>query len=121
MQIGTFPNFWDNGETLLLTGSCLIWLEVTIFSLGAILHSSNNITWFNIKAPLTYHPVIQKEVDELPAEGTTEPLNGGAEFYSNVFVAPKCMCGLWFGKINLISGRFAIWAGHGPYNFQLTY
>ena len=29
-----FPNFWISGEALLLTGLCLIWFRITIFSLG---------------------------------------------------------------------------------------
>ena len=31
---------------------------------------------------MTYHPVIQKEVNELLAKGTTEPFAGGAVFYA---------------------------------------
>ena len=33
---------------------------------------------------MAHHPIIQKEVDVLLANGTIEPLTGGAGFYSNV-------------------------------------
>ena len=42
-----------------------------------------------------YHPIIQKEVDELLAKGAIEPSSGGAGFYSSMFVVPKCTDGLW--------------------------
>ena len=40
------------------------------------------------------HPIIQKEFDDLLAKGATEPLTGGAGFYSNVFVVTKWTGGL---------------------------
>ena len=43
---------------------------------------------FNVKAAAVHHPVIQKEVDELLAEGAIEPSSGGAGFYSSMFVLP---------------------------------
>ena len=43
--------------------------------------TSNGLT---LKAT-TYHPVIQKEVDELLTMGSVTPLTGVAGFYSNVF------------------------------------
>ena len=43
----------------------------------------------------TYHPIIQKEVDELLAKGVIEPSSGGAGFYSSMFVVPKPTGGLW--------------------------
>ena len=36
---------------------------------------------------MAYHPIIQKEVDELIAIGAIEPLTGGAGFYY------ECICG----------------------------
>ena len=35
-----FPNFWISGGALLPIGLCSIWLKVTIFSLGNIVHYS---------------------------------------------------------------------------------
>ena len=49
---------------------------------------------FNIKAAMDVHPIIQKEVDELLAKDAIELLTGGVHLYSNVFVVPKCICGL---------------------------
>ena len=49
---------------------------------------------FNVKAVATHHPVIQRQIDELLAKGVIEPSSGGAGFYSNVFVVPKCTGGL---------------------------
>ena len=49
---------------------------------------------FNVKVAAVHHPVIQKEVDELPAKRAIEPSFCGAGFYSSVFVVPKCTGGL---------------------------
>ena len=54
----------------------------------------NNIKWFNIKFTVAQHPVIQKEVDELFAMCGIESWTSIAGFYSDVFVAPKCIDGL---------------------------
>ena len=54
----------------------------------------HNFKWFNIKAALAHHPIIQNEVDELLAKVTSEPLMGGTGFYSNVLVGFKCIGGL---------------------------
>ena len=37
---------------------------------------------------MAHYPIIEKEVDELLAKGATEPLTGGAGFYSNVLAVP---------------------------------
>ena len=50
--------------------------------------------WFNIKASLAHHPIIQKEMDELLVKGVIEPSTGGASFCSNVFVVSKHTSGL---------------------------
>ena len=50
--------------------------------------------YFNVKVVAAHHPVIQKEVDELLANGPIEPSSGGAGFYSSMFVVPKCTGGL---------------------------
>ena len=42
-----------------------------------------------------HSPVIMEEVQELLTKGAIEPSSGGAGFYSNVFVIPKHMGGLW--------------------------
>ena len=64
-----------------------------------------NFWQFNVKAAAAHHPIIQKDIDELLAEGVTEPSSGGAGFYSIVFVVPKCTAGLWsilnFKHLNL--------------------
>ena len=44
---------------------------------------------FRVKAAAAYYPIIQKEVDELPAKEAVEQSSGGAGFYSSVFVVPK--------------------------------
>ena len=44
---------------------------------------------FNVKTAAAHHPIIQKEVDELLAEGAIEPSSGGAGFYSSMFVVSK--------------------------------
>ena len=49
---------------------------------------------FNVKAAAAHHPVVQKEVDELPAKGAIEPSSGGAGFCSSMFVVPKHAGGL---------------------------
>ena len=38
---------------------------------------------------MAHYPLFQKGVDELLANGATEPSTCGADFYSNVFVVPK--------------------------------
>ena len=40
---------------------------------------------------MVHHPVMQKEVDELIANDAIYQYNGGADFYSNVYVVPKHM------------------------------
>ena len=55
----------------------------------------HNFMWFNIKTAVAHHPIIKKESDELFAKGAIEPSSGGAGFYSNLFVVPKCTAGLW--------------------------
>ena len=88
-----FSNFLINEEVLHPTGLCLIWFEVTIFSLGPVLLCFN--FWcFNVKVAAAHHPVIQKEVDELLANGAMEPSLGGAGFYSSMFIVPKHTGGL---------------------------
>ena len=42
---------------------------------------------------MAHYPIIQKEMEKLLAKGTTAPSTGGAGFYSNVFVVPKCTGG----------------------------
>ena len=53
-------------------------------------HSLSIIINCNIDAFAAHHPLIRKEVDNLLAKDTTKPSTGGAGFYSNVFVVPKC-------------------------------
>ena len=54
----------------------------------------HNFQQFNIKATTAHQCIIQKEVDELLAKGTTEPSSNGAGFYSNILFVPKHMSGL---------------------------
>ena len=54
-----------------------------------------HIFWqFNVMAGTTHLPIIQKEMDELLANGAIELSSGGAGFYSRVFVVPKSTGGL---------------------------
>ena len=39
---------------------------------------SRNVTWFNIKFAVAYHPVIIQDLDELLCKGAIEPSTGGA-------------------------------------------
>ena len=87
-----FSNFSINGEALHLTGLCLIWFGITIFSLGSPLFFK--FLQFNVKAAAAHHPIIQKEVDELLAKGAVEPSSSGAGFYSSMLVVPKHTGGL---------------------------
>ena len=43
---------------------------------------------------MAHHPSIHKEVDELLANGATEPSTDGTVFHWNVFVITKCTGGL---------------------------
>ena len=54
-----------------------------------------NFRLFNGKAAAAHHPIIQNEVDDLLAKGTTEPSSGGAGYCSSVFVVPKHTGGVW--------------------------
>ena len=53
----------------------------------------HNLRQFKLLATPAYHFIIQKEMDELLAKGAIEPSSGGADYYSNLFVVPKCMGG----------------------------
>ena len=50
-----------NGEALHLTGLCLIWFRVSIFSFGPVLPCSIISRSFNIKVATAHHLLIQKE------------------------------------------------------------
>ena len=58
----------------------------------------HNFWQFNVKVASTHHPIIQKEVVELPAKGVIEPSSGGAGFYllvhvhvvPHVFIRHRC-------------------------------
>ena len=86
---------WIKWRSITSNGLGLIWQRFTIFSLGATLCLFHNFRWFNKKAALAHHPIIQKEVDELLAKGATESSIGGVGFYLNVFVVTKHTGGLW--------------------------
>ena len=55
----------------------------------------SNFWQFNVKVIVAHQPIIQKEVDELLAEGVIEPSSDGAGFYCSMFVVPKHTGGLW--------------------------
>ena len=55
----------------------------------------HNFWQLNVKVAAAHHPIIQKEADELLSKGVIELSSGGAGFYSNMFVVPKCTGGLW--------------------------
>ena len=65
-----------------------MWLNVTIFSSGAIPSLFHYFRWFKMKAVTAYHAIIQK-MEELLFKGSIEPSSGGAGFCSNAFVVPK--------------------------------
>ena len=84
-----FSNFSINGEALHLTGLCLIWLGVTIFSFSPSLSLFGNFQQFNVKVATIHHCIIQMEMDELLAKGVIEPSSSGDGFYCSMCVAPK--------------------------------
>ena len=71
MQVGTLPHLLYWGEALLPIGLFVIWIKVIIFSLGHGLLFSN-FQWFSVKAAVSHHPVIQKELQELLSKGVIE-------------------------------------------------
>ena len=54
----------------------------------------HNFKWFNIKAATVHHPAIHKEVHELLAKGSIEPLTGIAGFAFKCILVPKHTGGL---------------------------
>ena len=61
----------------------------------------HNFGQFSVEAAVVYHPIIQKEVDELLAKGAVEPSSGGAGFLSSM---------LWFLSILVASGEYLTWS-----------
>ena len=55
----------------------------------------HNFQQFSVKVAAAHHPIMQKKMDELLAEGTVEPSSGGAGFYSSMYVVLKCTHGHW--------------------------
>ena len=53
-----------------------------------------NFQCYNIKATKVHHPIIQKAVQELLAQGAIEPFTGNAGFYSNVCMVLTHLGGL---------------------------
>ena len=53
-----------------------------------------NFKWFNIKVAAIHNPFMQKEMDELLAQGAIEVSTGGARFYSIIFMVHKHTDGL---------------------------
>ena len=89
-----FTNILINGEELHPTGLCLIWFGGHHLQLRSHPPLFHDFWQFNVKATAAHHLVIQREVDELLANGATVPSSGGAGFYSSMFVVPKCTGGL---------------------------
>ena len=99
-----FSDILINEEALPPTGLCFRSITSNRFVLNMVwghhlqLRSCPSLFhdfWcFYVKVVTAYYPVIQKEVDELLAEGAIEPSSGGAGFYSSVFVVPKHTGGL---------------------------
>ena len=94
MQVCTLPQFLDQWRSITCTRFVLNMVK------GQHLQLSHpplfyNFKWSNIKVAAAHHPVIQKEVNKLLAKGTTEPFDGAAGIYSNVYMVPKYMDGLW--------------------------
>ena len=81
----------------------------------------HSVKQFNIKVAKAYHPIIQKEVDELLVKDATEPLIGDSftqiylfflgvmVVYDPYLILSNLITVIFlhlFGSINLISGKF---------------
>ena len=94
-QVGMLFKFLINGETLHLTGFCLLWFKVTIFSFGPILPwsiTSGSLT--SRQLPLIIQLFRRRWMSCLLREWLNH-LADGAGFYSSMFVVPKHTGGLW--------------------------
>ena len=83
--VGTLTEFLDQWGSI--TSNRIVFNMVKGHHLQLRYHlpSFHDIRQFNIKTGLAYHPIIQKEGDDLLAKATTEPSTGGHGFYSNAF------------------------------------
>ena len=94
LQVGALPKFLDQWRSITSNRFVLNMVKDHHLKLRCYPPLFCNFKWFNTKAATGHHPIIQKEVDELLAKGTTEALSGDAGFYLNIFVVPKYTCGL---------------------------
>ena len=93
-QVGMLFKFFDQWRSITSNMFVLdmVWgHHLQLWSNTPLFH---NFQQFNVKVAAAHHPIIQKEVDELLAEGAIEPSSGGTGFYSSMFVVPKHTGGL---------------------------
>ena len=93
-QVGMLFNFFDQWRSITSNRFVLNMVRGHHLQLRSHPPLFHDFWHFNVKAAAAYHPVIQKEVDELLAKRAIEPSAGGAGFYSNMFVVPKHTGGL---------------------------
>ena len=68
MQAGRLPQFLGHWSSSTSSKSLLDMVEGLHLQLRSCPPLFCNFKWFNIKAAIAHHPVIQKEVDELLAK-----------------------------------------------------
>ena len=95
MLVGTLPKFLDKSGSITSNRFMLNIVKGHHLQLRFFLPLFCYIKWLSINAAAAESLIIQKEVDELLSKGAIEPSPGGAGFYFNVFVVPKCTGGLW--------------------------
>ena len=82
---GWYPKVLDQWRSLTLSRFLLDMVKGYNLELRCHPLLFHNFRWFDIKAAMAHHPIIQKEVDDQIAKGATEPLGGGAGFCSMYF------------------------------------
>ena len=93
-QVGILFKFFDHWRSITSNRLVLNIVWCHHLELWSHLHLFHNFWQFNFKVGTTHHSIIEKEVDDLLAEGVIEPSSGGAGFYSSVSVVPKHTGGL---------------------------
>ena len=82
MQVGTLPNKLDQWRSLIFNRFVLNMVKGVHLQIRCYPPLFHDFTWFNIMAAMAFHPIIQKEQDDVLAKGSTEAWMGGAGFYS---------------------------------------
>ena len=94
MQLYTLPHFLNHWRSITSDRFVLSMVKTHHLQLRSHPALFCNFNQSNIKAAAAHHPIIQKEGDEMLAEGVIEPSSGSAGFYSSVFVVPNHAGGL---------------------------